>query len=101
MAGTWTYCDAVSSNVAVDWGRFGSFVKSLGDINSDGYDELAIANDRWDNSRLEIYGGVSGGLLYSKTFSESETVGSVEIMGDYNGDSIADLEWDFTLLRQR
>ena len=78
-------------SVDVEWGRYGSRIRNIGDGNADGYDELAVANDSWSNSRLEILGGSAGGVGAHKTFSESEIVGSVEVMGDYNGDSKAEI----------
>jgi hypothetical protein len=87
----WVLCASIYSSVNVDWARYGNRLKNLGDASGDGFDLLAISNDHWSTSRLEIIGGASGDVVYHKTFSESENVGTVEVMGDYNGDSKAEI----------
>jgi len=80
-----------------EWDYFGCCVSSAGDINNDGYDDIVVGANGYDNwiGRVYIYSGVDGALLHVLD-GEGETEydqfgGVVSIAGDINNDGLPDL----------
>lgn len=77
---------------------FGSAVAGIGDVNGDGYDDVAVAaNDSGlaDTGRVAVYHGSAAGLATTPAFEVAGAVGeefgrSID-GGDVNGDGFADL----------
>jgi hypothetical protein len=81
---------------------FGRSVSSAGDVNADGFDDVIVGSDRYDNGqpdegRAFVYLGSAGGLATSPAWTaESDQInalfgGSVSRAGDVNGDRASDL----------
>ncbi len=82
---------------------FGSAVAGIGDINGDGYDDVAVGALGWDTPSLSnvgtvfVYLGSSSGLQpvyswsYEGTLAEARLGSSVAGAGDVNNDGYADL----------
>ncbi|HEX4824754.1 MAG TPA: FG-GAP-like repeat-containing protein [Candidatus Polarisedimenticolaceae bacterium] len=81
---------------------FGVSVATAGDVNGDGYDDVIIGADQYDNPELNegrafVYLGGPGGLAASAVWTgESNQAGaqygaSVATAGDVNGDGYADI----------
>ncbi len=88
----------IGSNVAY----FGWWTACAGDLNGDGYSEVAIAayleeNGQTDEGRVYVYNGSATGLVTTPAaIIESDQAGSwtgrcVHTAGDMNGDGFADL----------
>ncbi len=107
----WVYYGSVSGLASsADWtnecnqdsARFGVFVSSAGDVNGDGYSDVLISadwydNDQTDEGRVFAYYGHADGIADSSCWN---TVGghgadwygiSVSDAGDVNGDGYADV----------
>lgn len=68
--------------------EFGFTVAGVGDLNLDGFDDVAVAAPR--EGLVQVYSGQSGLLLY--TFTGPDTFGwSVDGAGDINGDAHPDV----------
>ncbi|MBZ0253212.1 MAG: integrin alpha, partial [Candidatus Methylomirabilis sp.] len=76
--------------------RFGRSVAGLGDVNGDGFDDVAVGSGEWPtptSGKAYVYSGQTGALLWSKT---DETPGdglglAVASAGDWNGDGRPDV----------
>lgn len=81
--------------------RFGNAVATAGDVNGDGYSDVAVGAYLWDNphsdeGRAYVYHGSASGLSVLNWFAEgnqleAEFGGSVATAGDVNGDGYSDL----------
>jgi len=89
-------------NVAVSFAGFGTSVATAGDVNGDGYSDVIVGADLYDNGQsdegraLLYLGGASGPTLTS-SWTEPGDQGdslfgsSVSTAGDINGDGYADV----------
>jgi len=101
---------AVGVSAMADWiadgdqasAGFGSSVSTAGDINGDGYDDVIIGADRYDNGegeegRAYLYQGSAAGLSTTANWitesnqSDAYFGISVSTAGDVNGDGYADV----------
>ncbi len=83
---------ALNSPTAVKTG-FGYTVQMVGDINNDGYDDLAVADD-YDHSDVHVFHGSSTGLVATpanKLTTGNANFGYSMSGGDANNDGFADL----------
>ncbi|MBX7041497.1 MAG: FG-GAP-like repeat-containing protein [Ignavibacteria bacterium] len=82
--------------------RFGSSVSTAGDVNGDGYSDVIVGSDWFDNvqpdeGRAYVYHGSASGLAPAANWTvESDQLGaqfgnSVSIAGDVNGDGYSDV----------
>jgi hypothetical protein len=82
--------------------RFGSSVSSAGDVNGDGYSDVIVGANSYDNGeayegRAFVYHGSSGGLSASSNWSAESNQDyayfgiSVSSAGDVNGDGYSDV----------
>jgi hypothetical protein len=82
--------------------EFGRAVRSAGDVNADGYGDIAVGSPVYDNGqrdegRVFVYHGSAGGLSTSADWiKEGDQVNagfgwSVDSAGDVNGDGYGDL----------
>ena len=94
--------DVTLSGSGIQSSAFGWSVSCAGDLNGDGYSDLAIGsfrdrNGQQDEGRIYVYHGSSTGLLTApSTTIESNQIGawmgrSISNVGDMNGDGYADL----------
>jgi hypothetical protein len=83
-------------------GFYGASVTGAGDLNGDGYSDIAVGHYRFANGntnegRVVAYFGSSGGLATSPSWTYEANVANyelgnaVEAAGDVNGDGYADL----------
>ena len=75
---------------------FGETVEGAGDVNGDGYDDLAVGTSRANNYGGKVYvflGSATGlsGTAANPAFSASRPVRAVASAGDVNGDGFDDL----------
>lgn len=90
--------DLVSPNPGND-GNFGAIVSSAGDLNADGFDDVAVgargeAAPFSAAGRTYVFDGQSGDLMFTLESPDPETsglFGSVAWVGDANDDGIDDL----------
>jgi hypothetical protein len=104
------YGSADGPSVAPDWtaesdqtdAEFGTSVASAGDVNGDGFDDVIVGADAYDNGqfnegRAYVYLGSGAGLSVTPDWTaESDQVGvyfgySVASAGDVNGDGYGDV----------
>lgn len=82
--------------------NYGFATAGLGDVNGDGYDDIIVGADHWDNGQIDegkvwiYFGGPSGPTLAPVHEVESDQEGayygwSVAGAGDVNGDGLADV----------
>jgi hypothetical protein len=87
-----------ASAIGADDGEFGHAVVSVGDLDGDGCDELAIGEPMWDSStsvdcgRVTILDGATGTLLRTHDGSRNTTHFGAAIagVGDWTGDGVGD-----------
>ena len=95
-----TYSWLKEINVASSY--LGSTVAGIGDVNNDGYDDVAFAaplfnapGPTYQNGRVYLHTGYSGGLINSASWvytgGHEENTGFNISSGDYNGDTELDL----------
>ncbi|MFQ5653564.1 MAG: integrin alpha [Planctomycetota bacterium] len=69
---------------------FGRSVANVGDLDGDGFDELAVGApfaDTPDRGRVYVYSGLDGSLIYSRQGTQNSFLGtSVAAAGDVDGD---------------
>lgn len=81
----------------VNYYLLGSQVQGLGDMNDDGYDDVAISAENFSsgNGRVYLYKGNAGGLATTATWtatgSSLQYIGQQINAGDYNGDGHIDI----------
>lgn len=90
---------------SVDYSDFGNSVASAGDVNGDGYEDVIVGDDQYDNSlggqgKVFVYYGSSSGLSTSSDWTDEvyDGVGgleyygySVSSAGDVNNDGYGDV----------
>jgi hypothetical protein len=89
---------------------FGSSVSSAGDVNGDGYSDVIVGADEYDNGqinegRVYVYHGSAAGLATTAAWTgesdeaNSQLGNSVATAGDVNGDGYSDVvagAWTYT-----
>ena len=73
---------------------------TVGDLNRDGYDDLAFVRGLEEGTFIDLYPGLSGGLSAQPVWSQEINLGIHHLMGyrllghaDYNGDGYHDLSF--------
>jgi len=77
--------------------QFGYAVAGVGDLDGDGYDDVAIGAPGQDQGRAYVYRGTASGLEFMQTLADPAGVtgarfgASIVRVGDLDGDSLSDL----------
>ncbi|MDM7913775.1 MAG: integrin alpha, partial [Candidatus Eisenbacteria bacterium] len=82
--------------------HFGNAVSTAGDVNGDGFSDVIVGADGWDNNefaegRAYVFHGSAGGLSTTPAWTvegnqaEAAYGGSVAMAGDVNGDGFSDV----------